>query len=132
MGHTTYLITGHTVGHSVPDAEDARLPEALLERYEDENTCLRQELERLHRELERKDAMLLTLAQRVPELEPAQEAPSEPSESLHTPSEDVGKGGPPLLVAPPLRRLGHMDILFYRNSQESFGCSGIYCGSVGR
>ncbi len=81
----------HGRSHSVPDAEDARLPEALLERYEDENTFLRQKLERLHRELERKDAMLLTLAQRVPELEPAQEAPSEPLESLHTPSEDAGK-----------------------------------------
>ena len=31
----------------------------------------RQELERLHRELERKDAILLTMAQRIPELEVA-------------------------------------------------------------
>jgi hypothetical protein len=44
-----------------------RLREALLERFEDENGFLRQELERLHRELERKDAILLTMAQRIPE-----------------------------------------------------------------
>jgi hypothetical protein len=31
----------------------------------------RQELERLHRELERKDAILLTMVQRIPELEVA-------------------------------------------------------------
>lgn len=43
----------------------------------------RQELERLHRELERKDAILLTMAQRIPELEVAREqreSPQRPSE----------------------------------------------------
>jgi hypothetical protein len=65
-----------------------RLPEALLERFEDENGFLRQELERLHRELERKDAILMTLAQRVPELEAAQE----PRESPQTSSEQQGSG----------------------------------------
>lgn len=43
----------------------------------------RQELERLHRELERKDAILLTMAQRIPELEVAREQ----RESPQTPSE---------------------------------------------
>ncbi len=62
------------------------LPEALLERFEDENGFLRQELERLHRELERKDAILLTMAQRIPELEAA----PEPRESAQTPSENQG------------------------------------------
>lgn len=63
-----------------------RLPEALLVRYEDENGFLRQELERLHRELERKDAILLTMAQRIPELEAA----PEPRETPQTPSEQQG------------------------------------------
>jgi hypothetical protein len=68
--------------------QGARLPEALLERFEDENIFLRQELERLHRELERKDAILLTMAQRIPELEAA----PEPRESPQTPSEQQGNG----------------------------------------
>ena len=65
-----------------------RLPEALLERFEDENGFLRQELERLHRELERKDAILLTMAQRIPELEAA----PDPRESPQTSSEQQGSG----------------------------------------
>lgn len=74
---------------------DQHLPEALLERFEDENDFLRRELERLHRELERKDAILLTMAQRIPELEPAKEAPSEPRESSETVSEERGGAGVP-------------------------------------
>ena len=70
----------------------ARLPEALLERFEDENSFLRQELERLHRELERKDAILLTMAQRIPELEAA---PEPRGESSLTPSEQQGNGSVP-------------------------------------
>jgi hypothetical protein len=58
--------------------QGTRLPDALLERFEDENDFLRRELERLHRELERKDAILLTMAQRIPELEAASEPPGEP------------------------------------------------------
>jgi hypothetical protein len=68
--------------------QGARLPEALLERFEDENIFLRQELERLHRELERKDAILLTMAQRIPELEAA----PEPREASQTVSEKPGNG----------------------------------------
>jgi hypothetical protein len=59
---------GVHAGGAGPDPE--QLPTVLLERFEDENDFLRREIERLHRELERKDAIILTLAQRVPELEP--------------------------------------------------------------
>jgi hypothetical protein len=72
-----------------PDQDQgSRLPEALLERFEDENGFLRQELERLHRELERKDAILLTMAQRIPELKAA----PEPRESRQKSSEQQGEG----------------------------------------
>ena len=79
----------HGVSDSGPHAGESdnhHLPEALLERFEDENDFLRRELERLHRELERKDAILLTMAQRIPELEPAQE----PREASETATEDKG------------------------------------------
>jgi hypothetical protein len=77
---------GRPHARAAVDNARALLPEALLERYEDENGFLRQELERLHRELERKDAILLTMAQRIPELEAAPEA----RESPNTPSEQPG------------------------------------------
>jgi hypothetical protein len=59
----------------------------------------RQELERLHRELERKDAILLTMAQRIPELEVAREQ----RESPQTPSEQQG-GVQPILKTEARRR----------------------------
>ena len=71
------------------------LSEALLERFEDENEFLRRELERLHRELERKDAILLTMAQRIPELEPAREAPPEGRESSVSASDEGSEGEAP-------------------------------------
>jgi len=82
----------HGGPHGVSDGEDPRIPNALLERYEDENDFLRRELERLHRELERKDAILLTLAQRVPELEPAREGSPQATGASQTPSEEEGNG----------------------------------------
>jgi hypothetical protein len=78
-----------------------RLPEALLERFENENGFLRQELERLHRELERKDAILLTMAQRIPELEASSEPPGSPVTSSD--SEDKGTT-PPEQQEPSQRR----------------------------
>jgi hypothetical protein len=84
----------HGVSEGVPRAgadhqdQGSRLPEALLGRFEDENGFLRQELERLHRELERKDAILLTMAQRIPELEAA----PEPRESRQSSSEQQDEG----------------------------------------
>jgi hypothetical protein len=82
----------------IPDQDQGpRLPEALLERFEDENGFLRQELERLHRELERKDAILLTMAQRIPELEAApetRESPQPSSEQQGSGTEDGGAEKP--------------------------------------
>src|SRR3954465_11248346 len=57
---------------------------ALVDRLMDENAFLR-------RELERKDAILMTLAQRIPELE----APPEPRESPVPASGDRGNGDVP-------------------------------------
>ena len=60
----------------------------------------RQELERLHRELERKDAILLTMAQRIPELEVAREQ----RESPQRPSEQQGGRTQPILKTEARRR----------------------------
>ena len=74
------------------DAVRLAVPDVLLERYESENDFLRRELEHLHRELERKDAILLTLAQRVPELEHAPSTSSDVPERPHTASEEESRG----------------------------------------
>jgi hypothetical protein len=77
---------GSHVGGTPPN-----LSEALLDRFEDENEFLKQEVERLHRELERKDAILMTMAQRIPELEASREAQG----GDLTASEEQGKGDVP-------------------------------------
>jgi hypothetical protein len=93
-------VHGVSDGRSHADGRDGHassgLPEALLERFEDENGFLRQELERLHRELERKDAILLTMAQRIPELEAApepREAPQKPSDNRNNGTAHEDNGG---------------------------------------
>ena len=60
----------------------------LLERLEDEVDFLR-------RELERKDAILLRMAERMPELEAPQDTPLEPRGSPETGSEHVDRPEPP-------------------------------------
>jgi hypothetical protein len=52
---------------------------------------LEDQIDFLRRELERKDTIILTMAQRIPELE----APSEPREAPVSASEGPGKGGGP-------------------------------------
>jgi len=58
----------------------------LVEELRDRMGELREQVGFLRAELERKDAILMTLAQRVPELEPAREAPSELREEPETAS----------------------------------------------
>jgi hypothetical protein len=62
----------------------------------------RDQVEFLRRELERKDTLLMSLMQRVPELEPAKGSSSEIREPPVDPSAESGKGTPPL--APPAQQ----------------------------
>ncbi len=72
-----YVTPSATVTDSSADPHDGGVTEALLRTYEDQIQFLRAELER-------KDAILLSLTQRIPELEPA----SEPRESPETASDE--------------------------------------------
>jgi hypothetical protein len=76
-----YVTPSATVTDSSADTHDGGVTEALLRTYEDQIQFLRAELER-------KDAILLSLTQRIPELEPA----SEPREAHETASEEPAKG----------------------------------------
>jgi len=60
-----------------------------LEAYRDQVEHLRRELEVRNEELRRKDTIMMTMAQRIPELEPAREAPREPREEPETASPEM-------------------------------------------
>src|SRR5215212_151700 len=60
---------------------------ALLASMQDQIDTLKQELEDRKEEARRKDAILMTMAQRIPEIE----APPETQESPQTAAEDAGK-----------------------------------------
>ena len=53
---------------------------------------LRRELEVWQEEARRKDHIIAALTERIPELEPARDIPSEPRESAVTATESEGKG----------------------------------------
>jgi hypothetical protein len=78
-------MTGHAGDHATDHVAD---PSLLIERLENEVEYLRREAEDWKEEARRKDAIIMTMAQRIPELEPA----SEPRESPVTASEERGKG----------------------------------------
>ena len=64
------------------DGVRERVRDALIDELRKQNDFLRAELER-------KDAILLTMAQRIPELEPAAEAPESPETAVAVAGEGV-------------------------------------------
>jgi hypothetical protein len=64
----------------------------LLAELRTHNEHLRQEVEAWREEARRKDAILMTMAQRIPELEPAREEVSEPREAPVSSSGETDKG----------------------------------------
>jgi len=68
----------------------------LVESYREQVEAFRDQVEFLRREVERKDTIIMTMAQRIPELEPAQEPPPEPREAPVPASEE-----PHSIHAPP-------------------------------
>jgi hypothetical protein len=76
-----YVTPSATVTEPSADTRDGGVTEALLRTYEDQIQFLRAELER-------KDAILMSLTQRIPELE----APAEPREAPEAVSEESGGG----------------------------------------
>ncbi len=88
-----YLTPSATVTESSADTHDRGVTEALLRTYEDQIQFLRAELER-------KDAILMSLTQRIPELESA----PEPREAPETASEAGDVGDKPRLDTPEAER----------------------------
>ena len=92
-----WLDTDEPERDDIDEGHDQRLDggvtRELVESYREQVEDYRDQVEFLRRELERKDTIIMTMAQRIPELEPApehREAPETPSEephSTHAPSE---------------------------------------------
>jgi hypothetical protein len=74
------------------DTSDGLTGDAVIRELRNHVADMQDQIRFLREELERKDAILLTLAQRVPELEPTKEEPTEPSGSSQTASEASADG----------------------------------------
>jgi hypothetical protein len=74
------------------DTSDGLTGDAVIRELRNHVADMQDQIRFLREELERKDAILLTLAQRVPELEPTKEEPTEPSGSSLTASEASADG----------------------------------------
>jgi hypothetical protein len=72
--------------HAGQDADDAPV---VVEVLREQNGDLREQIEFLREELRRKDTIIMTLTQRIPELE----APSEPRQSPESATEQPGRVG---------------------------------------
>src|SRR5215207_1615725 len=78
-------MSPETRGGKARETSVGQSGDELLEAYRDQ-------VEFLRRELERKDTLLISLMQRVPELEPAKDSSTEMREPLVSPSEEADKG----------------------------------------
>ena len=76
----------------------------LIAELRTHNEHLRQEVEAWREEARRKDTILMTMAQRIPELEPAKDSSSEAAESPISSSEEPDKGNHPEQQEPSQRR----------------------------
>lgn len=74
------------------DTSDGLTGDAVIRELRNHMAGMQDQIRFLREELERKDAILLTLAQRVPELEPTKEEPPEPSRSSQIASEASADG----------------------------------------
>jgi hypothetical protein len=81
-------MSPETRGGKARDTSARQSRDELLQAY-------REQVEFLRRELERKDTLLTSLMQRVPELEPVKDSSSEMREDYATASEQADKGTPP-------------------------------------
>jgi hypothetical protein len=84
---TVYVLieeTDQPNGQSQPAADES----GLVEHMQDQIDYLRRQLEVWQEEARRKDHIIAALTERIPELEPAKEAPPEGRESPETASEE--------------------------------------------
>ena len=107
MTHPDADRTRHNSGHDADMTRQDTDMTSLLTSMQDQIDTLKQELEDRKEEARRKDAILMTMAQRIPELEAPREASASPEarEGHVTASEGADKGKvPPEQQEPSQRR----------------------------
>jgi excisionase family DNA binding protein len=94
---TRYVLLAGVMPHQDTDMTDHHDSDmtSLVVSMQDQIDTLKQELDDWKEEARRKDAILLTMAQRIPELEPANEGSSEPRREPVSPSDNDGNGDVP-------------------------------------
>ena len=80
-----------TVSGTPLDNQTDEVRDTILDTLRDQVATLKDQVRYLQAEGERKDAIIMTMAQRIPELEAAKDSSSEPPESPVTPSDSDGK-----------------------------------------
>ncbi len=85
-----------TVSGTPLDNQTDEVQDTILDTLRDQVATLKDQVRYLQAEGERKDAIIMTMAQRIPELESAKDSSSEPRESPQSASKD-----PYLTQAPP-------------------------------
>jgi excisionase family DNA binding protein len=86
VGGTVYVLLEDTA-QTRPNTDEAHATDGT-----EFIGSLQGQIEWLRREVERKDTLLMTLMQRVPELDPVRNPAPEPREAPETPAEGTGKG----------------------------------------
>ena len=84
-----------TVSGTPLDNQTDEVRDTILDTLRDQVATLKDQVRYLQAEGQRKDAIIMTMAQRIPELEPAREEVSEPREAPVSSSEETGKGKGP-------------------------------------
>jgi excisionase family DNA binding protein len=95
VGGTVYVLLEDTVQSRPNTDEPHATDEAQTNLIGDQTEfigSLQGQIEWLRREVERKDTLLMTLMQRVPELDPVRNPAPEPREAPETPAEGTGEG----------------------------------------
>src|SRR5829696_7537243 len=93
-------VSGTPLDNQTDEARDT-----ILDTLRDQVATLKDHVRYLQAEGERRDAILMTMAQRIPELEAAKDSTAEPSESPVTSSGKTDKGrASPEQQEPPQRR----------------------------
>ena len=98
VGGTVYVLLEDTA-QTRPNTDETHAKDGTQTNLIGDQTefigSLQGQIEWLRREVERKDTLLMTLMQRVPELDPVRNPAPEPREAPETPAEGTGKGDPP-------------------------------------
>jgi len=96
-----------TVSGTPLDNQADEVRDTILDTLRDQVATLKDQVRYLQAEGERKDAIIMTMAQRIPELEAAKDSTAEPRESPETASEEPYRSHAPPVTETPVSDAQH-------------------------